>query len=83
MRPGRADPAVLKSADPAWRTRHHDRERRSAIVSCSASSSDAALIPNASVAALESSTNGFRNWYWVSRDARASGLNRPPSHNTG
>jgi hypothetical protein len=71
----------------AWprrsRTRRHDRERRSAIVSCRASSSGVGLIPNASVAAVESSTNGFRNWYWVSRAARAIGLIRPPSHSTG
>jgi hypothetical protein len=63
--------------------RCHDRERRSAIVSRSASSSGLGLIPNAAVAAVESSTNGFRNWYWVSRAARAIGLNRPPTQSTG
>jgi hypothetical protein len=43
---GRADPTVLVPPDPARRTRSHDRERRSAIVSCSASSSGVGLIPN-------------------------------------
>jgi hypothetical protein len=52
-------------------------------VSRSASSRGAGLIPNASVAAVESSTKGLRNWYWVSRAARAMGLNKPPSHSTG
>jgi len=61
----------------------HDRERRSAIVSRSASSRGVGLIPNAAVAAVESSTNGFRNWYWVSRAARAIGLTRPPTQSTG
>ena len=62
---GRSGRLILLSwcLDPARRARRHDRERRSAMVSCSASSSAVGLIPNASVAAVESTRNGFRNWY--------------------
>jgi hypothetical protein len=39
-------------------------------------------MPSAAVVAVESMTNGLRNWYWVSRSSRTSGLPSPPSHRT-